>query len=151
MDLKFTVSSPKIDTTHLPEDQPIHLLHEARDCYSDATPPFAKRNVGNNANGTTKRIVLATIDGKYPQLPTIVESISRRWDEYYTFATVDLNCKRRIVMSLSGGPKGGARYIRKCIKEFNLAHIAHAAYVVSVVAHFPYVMLGFNPCVLIRF
>ena len=58
--MELSVSSRRIDTTPLPEDQPVLLLHEARDYYTDTYPPFVTRNVGKNVNGTVKRIVLAT-------------------------------------------------------------------------------------------
>lgn len=111
MGVAFAVSNPKVDTTPLPDDHSVSLLHEARDYYVGSEPPFVSRNTGKNANGTIKRVVLATTDSKYPQLPVTVECTHRLWSKNYTYATVDLNGKRRIIKSRSGGPNGGASYI----------------------------------------
>lgn len=111
--MELTISNPKIDTTPLPDDQPVHLLEEARDHYVGLDPPFVTRNGGRTLNGTAKHVVLATPDGKYPQLPVVVKCIHRLWSKSLTYATVDLNGKRRIVKSRSGGPNGGASYICK--------------------------------------
>ena len=122
--MELTISNPKIDTTPLPDDQPIHLLAEAREHYVGLDPPFVTRNVGRNLNGHVKHVVLATPDGKYPQLPVVVKCIHRLWSKSFTYATVDLNGKRRIVKSRSGGPNGGASYICKSGSLFRPSYLS---------------------------
>lgn len=115
-----TVSNPNIDTTPVADDKPVHFLDEARTHYIDSEPPFVSRNVGRNANGNVKHVVLATTDGKYPQVPAVVDCVHRLWSKAYTYATVDLNGKRRIVKSRSGGPNGGASYLSKSFNPISL-------------------------------
>ena len=119
METMLAASNPKIDTTPLPDDQPVSLLEEAQDYYRSAEPPFVTRNTGKNANGNIKRVALATADGKYPQLPVTVNCTHRLWSKGFTYPTVDLNEKRRIVKSRSGGPSGGASYICKKVFDFH--------------------------------
>ena len=114
MESTLSVSNPKVDTTPLPDDQSVNLLDEARNHYAGSDPPpFVTRNCGKNAVGNIKRVVLATADNKYPLSPVSVPCTHRLWSKNYTYATVDLNGKRRIVKSRSGGPMGGASYTRK--------------------------------------
>ena len=44
-------------------------------------------------------------------MPVVVDCIHRLWSKSHTYSTVDLNGKRRIVKSRSGGPNGDARRI----------------------------------------
>ena len=111
-----TISNPSIDTTPVADDKPTYFLEEARNHYTDSDPPFVTRNVGRNANGNIKHVVLATAEGRYPQVPVVVDCVHRLWSKALTYATVDLNGKRRIIKSRSGGPNGGASYI---CKSFN--------------------------------
>ena len=114
MDSTLSVSNPRLDTTPLPDDESVNLLEEARNHFNGSDPPpFASRNTGKNAVGNIKRVVLATADNKYPLSPVLVQCVHRLWSKNYTYATVDLNGKRRIIKSRSGGPHGGASYIRK--------------------------------------
>ena len=114
MESTLSASNPRLDITPLPDDQIVNLLEQARNHYSDSNPPpFVTRNCGKNAVGNIKRVILATADNKYPLSPVSVQCIHRLWSNKYTYATVDLNGKRRIIKSRSGGPNGGASYIRK--------------------------------------
>ena len=114
MDSTLSVSNPRLDTTPLPDDQSVNLLDEARSHFVGSDPPpFVTRNCGKNAVGNVKRVVLATADNKYPLSPVSVHCTHRVWNKNYTYATVDLNGKRRIIKSRSGGPNGGASYTCK--------------------------------------
>lgn len=114
MESTISVSNPRLDTTPLPDDEPVNLLDEARNHFNGSDPPpFVSRNTGKNAVGNIKRVVLATADNKYPLSPVTVQCVHRLWSKNYTYATVDLNGKRRIIKSRSGGPNGGASYTRK--------------------------------------
>ena len=128
MESILSVSNPGIDTTPLPDDQPVSLLQQARNHYSDSDPPppFVTRNCGKNAVGNIKRVVLATADNKYPLSPVSVPCVHRLWSKNYTYATVDLNGKRRIIKSRSGGPNGGASYLRKLSPCAFPAHLCNS-------------------------
>ena len=107
--------NPKIDTTPLPDDHPVSLLEEAQDYYRGVESPFVTRNTEKNANGNIKRVALAITDDKYPQLAVTVNCTHRLWSKEFTYSTVDLNGKRRIVKSRSEDPNGRSSYICKRI------------------------------------
>ena len=105
--------NPKIDTTSLPDDHPVSLLEETQNYYKDVKSSFVTRNTEKNANDNIKRVALTITDDKYSQLIVIVNCTHRLWNKEFTYFTVDLNEKKRIVKSRSEDSNERSSYICK--------------------------------------
>ena len=104
-------TTSKYKPTPLPDDHPTHMLEESRQYYQDLpegeTIPFL---VNKRKPEKTRTVVLATSDGKRPDVPVKVKIYLREWDTRFAFWTMDINNKRIIVKNMSGAPNGGCKY-----------------------------------------
>ena len=97
--------------TPLPDEYPAYMLEESKRYYQDLpegeTIPFL---VSKRKKEKVRTIVLATSDGKRPDVPLKVQIYLRDWDSKFAFWTMDINNKRVIVKNMSGAPNGGCKY-----------------------------------------
>lgn len=104
-------TTSEYEPTPLPDDHPTHMLEESRRYYQDLpegeTIPFL---VSKRKPEKIRTVVLATDDGKRPDVPVKVQIYLREWDTRFAFWTMDINNKRIIVKNMSGAPNGGSRY-----------------------------------------
>ena len=126
---RSVLESPSQDCTAATVISP--LLKEAIKHYRDGFPPFlvswaSQRRVGGTVPDRT--VKLFKKDHLDPEELRERKIIYRKWNEKYGFWTLDLNGKRLILRSMSGG-SGGARYQNwlDCLHGFDSDPIAHAA------------------------
>ena len=104
-------TTSKYKPTPLPDDHPTHMLEESRRYYQDLpegeTILFL---VNKRKKEKVRTVVLATSDGKRPDVPVKVQIYLREWDSKFAFWTMDINNKRLIVKNMSGAPNGGCKY-----------------------------------------
>lgn len=104
-------TTSKYKPTPLPDNHPTHLLEESRRYYKDIPEgeaiPFL---VNKRKKEKVRTVVLATGDGKRPDVPVKVEIYLREWDSKLAFWTMDISNKRLIVKNESGAPNGGCKY-----------------------------------------
>ena len=104
-------TTSKYKPTPLPDDHPTYLLEESRRYYQDLpegeTIPFL---VNKRKKEKVRTVVLATSDGKRPDVPIKVQIYLREWDTKSAFWTMDISNKRLIVKNESGAPNGGCKY-----------------------------------------
>ncbi|KAL6713451.1 hypothetical protein ACLMJK_008916 [Lecanora helva] len=101
------ISDPRVNTAALPENHPIHYLHEAREYFKDNRPPFVIRR---DDNLTTRALIIPTKDGRRPAVPDRVEAKAKLWNDKLMFWTLDLDNKRYIVKAFGGAPRAGMKY-----------------------------------------
>ena len=106
-----TQTTSKYKPTPLPDEHPTHMLKESKRYYQDLpegeTIPFL---VNKRKKEKIRTVVLATIDGKRPDVPIKVQIYLRDWDSKFAYWTMDINNKRVIVKNMSGAPNGGCKY-----------------------------------------
>ena len=86
----------ELDNAPLPNEQEPVFLNQARRDYRVTRPPFVRLNKGEPLP-SSKRVTLATADGRVPKtiIPATLET--RAWDSKYSFYTLDCRGERRIV------------------------------------------------------
>ena len=106
-----TQTTSKYKPTPLPDEYPTHMLKESKRYYQDLpegeTIPFL---VNKRKKEKIRTVVLATSDGKRPDVPIKVQIYLRDWDSKFAYWTMDINNKRVIVKNMSGAPNGGCKY-----------------------------------------
>ena len=106
-----TQTTSKYKPTPLPDEYPTHMLKESKRYYQDLpegeTIPFL---VNKRKKEKIRTVVLATSDGKRPDVPVKVQIYLRDWDSKFAYWTMDINNKRVIVKNMSGAPNGGCKY-----------------------------------------
>ena len=90
-------------------------MDECRRTYTDQLPPFILHHSSNVQHGESRKVVLATPDGKLPDtLLPVGTMIAKRWDHRKTFCfwTINHGADRFILAPRVGsGFFGGCRYV----------------------------------------
>ncbi|KAL9034862.1 MAG: hypothetical protein Q9180_005174, partial [Flavoplaca navasiana] len=92
------------------------LMKDCRKTYTDQLPPFILQPSSNVRHGERREVVLATPDGKLPDNPSSVGTMTaRRWDhgKMFCFWTIKHGADRFILAPRAGGCGffGGCRYV----------------------------------------
>lgn len=86
----------ELDNTPLPVEQEPEFLNQARSDYRVTRPPFVRLNKGEPLP-SSKRVTLATADGRVPETVIPATLKTRAWDSKYSFYTLDYHGETLIV------------------------------------------------------
>ena len=96
-----------LDNSPLPDQHPPKFINQALRDYRTSRPPFV-RLCKKKDFSSSKRVTLATQDGRHPQTVIPATLMTRRWDSKFSYHTIDRNGERIIVKPF--GNPAGVRY-----------------------------------------
>ena len=97
-------SDEGLNNSSLPDQHPPKFINQALRDYAASRPPFV-RQFKKEDFLSTKRVTLATHDGKFPQTVIPATLMTRKWDSKSSYHTLDRNGERLIVKAF-GNPHG---------------------------------------------
>ena len=105
-----TVSNSATDISPLPRDHIIEHLTEAESAYraGSSRPPFLL--VGRASTELLRLVIVPTVQGERPDVPTMTEIFKMAWKESGCFWCLDINRSRKIVKARPGAPGRGEGY-----------------------------------------